>query len=265
MDGMPEKDEVLNLVSRVSHLTGPIAGEEARELPRHYLELMALYDRCRSLLAAIRTLIEAGFVHEAWMLNRPLVTDSLALAELASSDETRRAELLVGWERKSLANMRGIMLEAEAQDGIGEPGIVKWLDKRSAEVDEYARERDIRGRSWQPDDHVKELATKHDRLTEYLDVRVSGLFIHGTTFATSLRYSPAEDGRVMVGGPAAQLDQWVVGCGCLAAQSALLASRDFCTILEIEEPPELATLFAELQSLADRIKAASERPPTSEQ
>jgi len=51
------------------------------EVPRHYLDFLALFDRCRSMLGAVRLLLEHDASHEAIVLCRPLLTDSLALAE----------------------------------------------------------------------------------------------------------------------------------------------------------------------------------------
>jgi hypothetical protein len=68
--------------------------------------VLALFDRCRSLLGAIRLLLAHGFVHEAVMLGRSLFTDSLMLAEYASADERRRVELVIGWSIASLGGRR---------------------------------------------------------------------------------------------------------------------------------------------------------------
>jgi hypothetical protein len=76
--------EVADLVDRVG------AGERTERI-WHELEILALFDRCRSLHRAVLVLLSHdGFVHEAVMLGRPLFTDSLALAELAAVDEKRR-------------------------------------------------------------------------------------------------------------------------------------------------------------------------------
>jgi hypothetical protein len=91
---LPTMKEVLRLLERVSALFGPLV-PEPREMPAHYVELFALFDRTRSLLGAVRLLIENGFAHEAVILTRrPLLTDSLAFAELASADANERAELM---------------------------------------------------------------------------------------------------------------------------------------------------------------------------
>jgi hypothetical protein len=258
MSAMPTLDEVLDFVRRVSALTGPIAGEERREVPRHYLELYALYDRGRSMLAAIRILLERGFVHEAMILSRPLLTDSLAFAELAASDEQRRATLLIGWERQGLATLRGIAVEAQRGGMSGFDPVISFVDQRMTDIETYAGEKGFVGsRHWEPDKSAKALATKHDRESEYMDIRIAHQFVHGSTFATSQRYAQDDEG-VMVGGPAVQRELWGVTAGCSAAQSTLLASRSLCEILGIDEPPELDALLQELQSLADRIKESTE-------
>jgi hypothetical protein len=156
MSAMPTLDEVLDFVRRVSALTGPIAGEERREVPRHYLELYALYDRGRSMLAAIRILLERGFVHEAMILSRPLLTDSLAFAELAASDEQRRATLLIGWERQGLATLRGIAVEAQRGGMSGFDPVISFVDQRMTDIETYAGEKGFVGsRHWEPDKSAK--------------------------------------------------------------------------------------------------------------
>jgi hypothetical protein len=254
---MPTLNEVLGLVGRISALTGPILGEERREVPRHYLELYALYDRCRSTLAAIRVLLERRFVHEAMILSRPLLTDSLAFAEFAASDEAQRGALLVGWERHSMASLRKIATAAKATGMAGFDPLIAFVDKRMAETEAYAREKGFGYKDWEPDGNAKELAKKHDRESEYMDILITHQFVHGSTFATSQRYKHGEEG-IIVGGPAVETELWGVTAGCSAAQSMLLASRSLCEIVETEEPAELEVLMTELQSLSDRIKEAAE-------
>lgn len=87
---------VLERMTRVSLLAGSLGGGEHSDRPPYDVEVLALFDRCRSLLGAVRLLLAHNFVHEAVMLGRPLFTDSLALAEFAAVDERRRGELVVG-------------------------------------------------------------------------------------------------------------------------------------------------------------------------
>ena len=143
---------------------------------------------------------------------------------------------------------------AEANE-IGDfSAVLGWIEKRRTEIETYARERGVGSKHWEPDRNAKNLAIRHDRFTEHMDIRIANQFVHGSTFATSQRYSRDEEGAIMVGGPAVERELWAITAGCSAAQSALIASRSLCAILEIDEPDEMDRLFETLQSLADRIK-----------
>jgi hypothetical protein len=85
--------EIGGVLKRVRRLLGSIGGGEIRELLTHYVGIIALFDRSRNLFAAIHVLLREGFPHEAMILARPLLTDSLALQELAAADEERRRSL----------------------------------------------------------------------------------------------------------------------------------------------------------------------------
>jgi hypothetical protein len=50
---------------------------------------------------------EFDFGQEATALGRSLITESLMLMELAAADETRRVELVVGWELATSTTWRG--------------------------------------------------------------------------------------------------------------------------------------------------------------
>jgi hypothetical protein len=142
MNAAPVDDaRFLDLLTRVSQAIGAIGGGE-QLVKRHDLEVWAFFDRCRSLLDAIRLLIANGFPHEAVMLVRPLFTDSLALTELAAVDIRRGTELVVGWELYSLAELRGILLEYGAQ-GLDVADFLADTDTRRAEVEKYGRDRGV--------------------------------------------------------------------------------------------------------------------------
>jgi hypothetical protein len=251
---IPDNAAVQSLLTRAGRLVGSLGGGQLRELPRHYLEILALFDRCRSLLGAVQLLLRSGFPEEAMMLGRPLLTDSLALAELAAADEKRRAELAIGWELATIADLRGANLEGKAQGHDVEEQL-SGLDRYRAWWEEYASSRGLHPKHWQPDADAKRLATRHGREDEYLDLRMLHHFVHGSTFATAQRYSTRDGLVVMVGGPAAK-EEWAYAAGGSAAQSALYAARAICTILEIDEPPELAALIAEVDAMAEQAKAA---------
>jgi len=88
------------------------------ERPVHERKIMALFDRCRSRFGAVRLLakVEApDFGQQATVLARPLITESLMLMELAAADETRRVELVVGWELATLDDLEGLWREGQAR------------------------------------------------------------------------------------------------------------------------------------------------------
>lgn len=249
---IPDDAAVQSLLTRVGRLVASIGGGELRELPRHYLEILALFDRCRSLLGAVQLLLQKGFPHEAMMLGRPLLTDSLALAELAAANEHRRAELAIGWELATLADLRGAMLEGKAQ-GQDMDEQLEAIDIYRGQLEEYARRNGFGMKFWKPDDQAKGLATNHGRADEYLDLRMLHHFVHGSTFATAQRYS-SRDGAIIIGGPAVERTSWAFAAGGSAAQSGLYAARAICTILDVEEPPELELLIGEVDAMAEQAK-----------
>jgi hypothetical protein len=85
------------------------------------------------------------------------------------------------------------------------------LAERRAELEEYARRHGAGSRSWQPDDHAKQLALKHGRGDEYTALLVANQFVHGATAAISERYSQVTENTVEVGGPAVELETWGAG------------------------------------------------------
>jgi hypothetical protein len=60
---------VLKLIHDVADLVDQIGAGRAERV-WHELEILALFDRCRSLHRATLLLLEQGFVHEAVMLDR---------------------------------------------------------------------------------------------------------------------------------------------------------------------------------------------------
>jgi hypothetical protein len=191
------------------------------------------------------------------ILSRPLLTDSLALAEFASAGEKRRAELAVGWELATLADLEGVMIDGEAM-GEAVPEAREALEVRRAQIQEYAQRHDLSTQHWKPDGQAKALAEKHGRREEYLDLRILHHFTHGSTFATSQRHRRDEERDeevVLIGGPAADQESWIRGVVVSAGQSGLHAGRAMARILGAEEPPEIAPLLAEIEALAAQAEA----------
>lgn len=242
--------ETMDVMTAASKLVGELGGGELAERPRHSLDVLALFDRCRSLLGAIRLLLAHGFVHEAVMLGRPLFTDSLMLAEYASADERRRVELVIGWSIASLGAVEGLFRDAGSR-GEDVAEALSKLAERRAELEEYARRHGAGSRSWQPDDHAKQLALKQGRGDEYTALLVANQFVHGATAAVSERYSQVTENTVEVGGPAVELETWARDAGLFAANSALHAARAACAIFGWEEPPELEALLRRIKAIID--------------
>jgi len=127
------------------------------------------------------------------------------------------------------------------------------VDRRRGKLVAYAQRRGVQGpKHWLPDDHAKRLASKHGRTDEYLDLLITHQFVHGSTLATSQRYSQGDDETVIVGGPAADLDSWTPGSALSAAYSTLHAARSSCRIFGWPEPEGLAGLFAEVEARSER-------------
>jgi hypothetical protein len=235
---------VLDRMTRVSLLAGSLGGGATSERPRHDLEVLGLFDRCRSLLGAVRLLLAHNFVHEAVMLGRPLFTDSLALAEFAAVDARRRGELVVGWALGGLADLEGIVRHASSPSEDASDEQLFDLGPRRAELEAYARRHGFSTKHWRPDDHAKTLAEKHGRGGEYAALLITHQFVHGSANAVSQRYSKATDDTVAIGGPAAQLEVWASDAGNFASYSTLHAARAACKIFGWAEPSELAELLA---------------------
>lgn len=244
-----EEDKFEVLLAAVGELAMRVGSGEAVELHRHDLEAVALFDRCRSTFAAVRVLLRHQLAHEAVMLGRPLFTESLTLAELAASDDTRRVEVVVGWALHNLADIDGMYREAASRgDDVSEE--LSAITDRRAQLEEYARRHGARPRHWSPNE--KNLAGAHGRQAEYMDFRLAHHFVHGSTMATQQRYARIADDTVAVGGPHAEFDIWAKPAGLFASYSLLYAVRALCSALHWPEPSELTSLL----SRADELQAS---------
>jgi hypothetical protein len=222
----------------------------------HELEIRALFDRSRSLHRATLLLLEQGFVHEAVMLDRPLFTDSLALAELAAADDERRGSLFVGWALGGLQQLMGYFLDRRSR-GHEVAGELEALAERKREVEKYARDHGYSTKHWQADDDAKRLADAHGRGSEYGAMLVTGMFVHGARTATSERYLRTEEGVYVVGGPAPTPKSWERDAGLFASRSMLLAARAVCRLFGSAEPTELADVLKKVEQEAQRPSDSS--------
>jgi hypothetical protein len=255
---MPTVDQrVLELMDKVDALVDSMGiGKVQRE--RHELEIIALFDRCRSLHRAVHLLLAQGFTHEAVILGRPLFIDSLALAEFAAVDEKQRGSLAVGWMLKSLQHLEGYWLDRQSR-GDDVTYELAHMERQRRELQEYASSRGYGTQHWQPGDHAKGLADKHGRGSEYGGYLVSHMFVHGTTTVTSERYSWTEEGSAIVSGPSTN-KRWERDAGIFASHSMLRGARAACRMFDWVEPPELHELLESLASLAgaERVKRSDE-------
>jgi hypothetical protein len=136
------------------------------ERPRHYLDAIALFDRCCGLHRAVVHLVAADLVHEAVVLIRPLMTDAMFLTDLAAGDERYRAEALVGWELQTMVDWEGMIKEGVARgEGDGSEDLAtleerrKWLGKYLETTGLFKPGEMPRHRK--PDGDVKRMADQH--------------------------------------------------------------------------------------------------------
>jgi hypothetical protein len=192
------------------------------------------------MVGATRLLLGHDFVHEAVILARPLFTDSLTLAEIAAARETERKQLALGREMAGLADLEGVLREAESRGGNIEIGMAKIAERR-ADLEDFAR-RENPEHAPLAAGQLKDLAAKHREGDEYLDLRFTHLFVHGSTSVTMDRFSQQDDGTWEVDVPAADFKRWANGTGFFAAHSGLRAGRAACLIFGWDESRQLQVL-----------------------
>jgi hypothetical protein len=236
---------IQTLLANLATAAASTGHKELVETPTHLVEVAALFDRCRSTFGAIRVLVERDgpdYGQEATVLVRSMFTESLMLMELATSKESRRIELLMGWAVDGVDSLIGLMNEAKAR-GDDTKKEVAALQARRATHLEYARRHGARVRtSWKPNE--KQLADKHNR-DDYLSFRITHHFVHGSVLATAQRYSVKDGNRAVVGGPGIDTG-WGLGAALSAASCLVYATEAVITILDLRRP-------AELYGLHDRL------------
>jgi hypothetical protein len=132
-------DATNELVADVAALAAQPGTGEVSEQPRHTLEMVALFDRCRGLYGAVRLLAQRGFGQEALILARPMFTESLMLLEVASGIRSDRS--VTGAQ---LARTRSITATVTARvrrrrgRGRGQPGsragVRPWTPRRFGDL-----------------------------------------------------------------------------------------------------------------------------------
>jgi hypothetical protein len=210
---------VFDLVTRTSRFADALRKGKEMEKPPSYQPILVMFDRCCSLLGAIRVLLNYDFVHEAIILARPLFTDSLALAEIAAADEKGRDEFGVRLSMHGITEGENLFRSAKAIGDFDEQ--LRELADERKEIEAYARRRGgLSTKGWQPDDQPKELAEKHGREGEYVDMRLTNNFVHGTTKATAQRT------RIRSSAAKTRAARWVTPPPDLFAAVTALCPRD---------------------------------------
>lgn len=235
-------DKALALMSDVERAAGidiPVS-----KWPNHVGRLMALYARCMSTFRAIGLLLRSGaHSHEAVILTRPLLTDSLALMEFASVDETRRITLILGWVEAGHSDFDNLFRDVESRGRDvteARARLAEWRQEAAA----YAEKHDVNPRKWKPDSNVKALARKHGRTDEYGSYLMAHWFVHGSMAAVSQWLVAQEDGSFVVGSATgAPQEPWATGAALSACGSILHACRAFRSLLGLPEPDELNALM----------------------
>lgn len=250
-------EELRALLDDVVQLVQGLGDGEQYRAQRHDLEVLALFARGRGLLKACQLLLREGFSPEAMNLTRPLLTESLVLGAYAAADEKRRVEIAVGWELKNVADLEGVMREAARRGDDDVDGALGALSKRRDDLHGYARRHDVNAGHWQPNE--KKLADEQGRGHEYLDFRMTNHFVHGSTFVTMQHYARDDEDEdlIMLGGPAAEGGSWSGAVAGSASQSMLYATRAYCSIVGLEEPPEVAQLLERVEELAGESRDGS--------
>jgi len=241
-------DDTKRLLREVANVAGKLGGGEVREMPPYYRDILAIYDRCKSMFGAVWLLADRGFGQEGVGLGRSLFTESLMLAELAEADERRRAQLVTGWTLAALDDFIGVLHEAESR-GDDATAALSALTSARKRLEASAQRENVSTKRWRPTE--KALARKHN-MDGYLDFRVAHHFVHGTTLAGSQRYTERDD-VFYIGGPAAR-GGWSVPAALFAAQSLLYACRATSSILELNEPAEVGELLERLDAVAESMR-----------
>jgi hypothetical protein len=213
-------------------LPTPVAASDVLDLsvehPRHFADVLALFDRCRGMFNALLLLLGKGFVHEATLFCGPLFVDSLTLAEIADADDTRRVELVVGRRLAALADLEALLTEMQAHPDadVGDASARIPDVRRSAE--EFARRHGAAMHAWEPDNEVEHLANAHGRGTEYAAYLTTTLFSRGSAAATDERFSIGEGKVIEIGGPGTKTEEWANPSALFGAHSVAQACRAIC-------------------------------------
>jgi hypothetical protein len=189
----PERAKAL--MTRIHSIVFEHHEAEPLAMPPADSEVLYLYARLRSLLQAIRILLDNRLPAEAVILHRELFFDSLHLVEIAARGDDR-VELLLGMMNKSLTEF--VHFERTAQSlGFRTKEVVDVIEQRviqrRREIDEYRARVGAGPDRRFPDKRA--LATEQDRLDELLDFELAHRFVHVAEIAVASR--AIKDGEVL--------------------------------------------------------------------
>jgi hypothetical protein len=242
-------EKTRKLLQEVADAASEIGDEGPVERCYHEHEIGTLLDRCRGMFAALLLLLDNGFVQEAAVFCRPTFVDSLALAEIAVADETRRISLVVGRQLDAIADIEGIFREMQARGDEEVMGNLEHGAQRRWRVEEYARRHDAGTKRWRPEDHAKTLADKHGRGADYASYRMTHHFVHGSAAITQDRSSLDDENVARVGGHYLDVEVWEQPTALFGAYSLAFACRAACSTFGYQEPSELKDLLERLELL----------------
>ena len=238
-----------DLLGDVERLVTNLGGGVLMERPRYDLDVLALFDRCRSRLSAVRALIQRRLPQEAILLSASVFRDSLLLGSLASVDDERRGELLLGQRLSDLSDLEEIIHAASELRGSDATHELAAIDKQRKEMAAFAANLDLAINPWNPE--LTALAVEQNRVSHYVEVRLAEHFAYAISAASQMRSEQTSPDTAMVGGPHADAAHWEKPAALIAANSALYAARAMCAIFDWLEPPELAHLVGRVADLGD--------------
>lgn len=225
-------NEVRSLMLEVGEIAGRIGdGDVPATRTPHEHDVATLFDRCRGMHGAVVLLLDNGFIQEAAALGRPLFVDSLALAEVAAADETRRIELLAARRLEAFADMKGIFLEMQARGDDDVAKNIAFVDELYRQAETYARRHGAGTRHWRPDGDIKQLADSRGRGKEVIAYRMAHHFVHGSPAITDDRSWLDEEGVAHVGGPTTSYGVYEAPAAMFASYSLAMACLATCEIL----------------------------------
>jgi hypothetical protein len=195
-------------------------------------EILSWYARTRSLFAATRLLLDAGYPEEAMILTRSVFEASLRLEYLAGESDSGRSALVLREITRSVEAFR--RLDQERRRLRPDPDKDKRVDSMiNARLKAVQRAQERLGiprlRRFPGD---KDLARTLGHLDSYFGSRLASEVTHGGHLAQATRMHAAKDElRVFHRNTDAR---FIAGVGVAAAEAALYAQRAVVAILDLD-------------------------------